>query len=206
MTEELIEQIEKARRGDKEAHAKLLLTLEPEDINDIVGSAKLGDAYAQSLLATCYINGYGVAQDFGEAIKWLNYVDFEKWCNIACEQCYADTEKAIYDSGFLKLLGDCYFDGIGLERDQTKAFKMYRVAAIQGNADAIYKLGVCYANGYGVLADSMMADKLFKQAASLGQEDSKKRMDKSVLGHGNSILIGLVILIIYLIIKYASKL
>ncbi|MBQ6647668.1 MAG: sel1 repeat family protein, partial [Muribaculaceae bacterium] len=47
-------------------------------------------------------------------------------------------------------LGDCYYEGDGMEKDYTQAVFWYFKAAEQGNVDAAYNLGVSYSLGEGV--------------------------------------------------------
>ncbi|EXX50996.1 Skt5p [Rhizophagus irregularis DAOM 197198w] len=47
------------------------------------------------------------------------------------------------------LLADFYKHGIGTEKDEIKAFELYKKAAEKGQIDSIYMLGKCYQNGEG---------------------------------------------------------
>lgn len=47
-------------------------------------------------------------------------------------------------------LGQCYEYGIGMDKDVTNAFKMYRRAAERGFAPAMIELSRCYKDGIGV--------------------------------------------------------
>src|ERR1017187_5820150 len=67
-----------------------------------------------------------------------------------------------------------YIFGDGVVRDEVEAFKWYRKAADQGNAQAQYTLGCCYINGQlfpftppmkGVTKDEAEAVKWFRKAA-----------------------------------------
>ena len=50
-------------------------------------------------------------------------------------------------------IGAAYYYGIGLPMDQEKGVGWYRMAAEQGNADALYALGSAYYYGSGVTRD-----------------------------------------------------
>ncbi len=50
-------------------------------------------------------------------------------------------------------LGECYYSGWGVEKDEAEAVNWYRKAADQGLAEAQYKLGRCYYSGRGVEED-----------------------------------------------------
>ena len=89
---------------------------------ELVKYAEQGDSVAQCVLGACYFYGYGVVQDYTEAVRWYNK---------AAEQSYA---KAQYD------IGECYFYGYGIGQDYDEAKKWYEKAAEQGLEIAIDKL------------------------------------------------------------------
>ena len=48
------------------------------------------------------------------------------------------------------ILGTCYLNGNGVEKDEKEAFQWFLKAAEQGYAQAQYNVGLCYLNGGGV--------------------------------------------------------
>ena len=54
---------------------------------------------------------------------------------------FQDVESTYY-------LGICYENGLGVEKDDGKALKLYHKAAKQGNAAALYNLAVFYEDGF----------------------------------------------------------
>ena len=86
-----------------------------------------------------YHNGYGVAQDDVEAVKWYRK---------AAEQEHASAKNN---------LGVMYHNGYGVAQDYVEAVKWYRKAAEQEYAPAQYNLGIIYKNGYGVAQDYVAA-------------------------------------------------
>lgn len=50
-------------------------------------------------------------------------------------------------------IGDLYRSGEGVRKNYTEAVRWYRMAAAQGNADAMNNLGVSYSSGLGVRQD-----------------------------------------------------
>ncbi len=88
--------------------------------------AEQGDAWSQTILATWYHTGDGVAQDHAQAAYW-----FRK----AAEQGDATAQ---YNLGLM------YHYGHGVQLDLRKAVEWYRKAAEQGNARAQLQLGTCY--------------------------------------------------------------
>ena len=85
-------------------------------------AAEQGDAEAQCNLGLCYYNGWGVKQDYTQAVYWYRK---------AAEQGNA---KAQFN------LGLCYATGQGVEQDYTQAAHWYRKAAEQGMPGAQSKL------------------------------------------------------------------
>ena len=63
------------------------------------------------------------------------------------------------------LLGCCYKDGLGVEKDNARAESWFRKAAGKNNAYAQFHLGTCYARGRGVEKDMAEAVRWFRKAA-----------------------------------------
>jgi TPR repeat protein len=147
---------------------------------------KDGHAKAQFYLGLYYEEGYGVPQDYIEAVKWYrkaaeqgdadaqcnlgycykngrgvppNYAEAAKWYRKAAEQGNAQAQ---YN------LGGSYYNGQGVPKDYTEAVKWYLKAAEQGIAQAQFNLGVCYYNGYGVTQNKAEAVKWYRKAAQQG--------------------------------------
>lgn len=71
------------------------------------------------------------------------------------------------------MLGVCYENGQGVEKDFSTAFGYYELAASQGNAEAQYKLGECYYFGRGVEKNRSEAFMYYKKAADQGNVDAQ---------------------------------
>ncbi len=65
-------------------------------------------------------------------------------------------------------MGDAYFNGNVVKKDQTLAVEWYRKAATAGSTDAMYALGYAYKNGTGVKQDEDKAMKWYHTAAEEG--------------------------------------
>ena len=65
-------------------------------------------------------------------------------------------------------LGICYEEGVGIEKNLTKAVEWYTKAAEQGNATAQCNLGFCYDNGSGVEQNLAKAVEWYTKAAEQG--------------------------------------
>ncbi|CFW93320.1 putative Non-specific protein-tyrosine kinase [endosymbiont DhMRE of Dentiscutata heterogama] len=67
-------------------------------------------------------------------------------------------------------LGDCYLDGIGVEKDEYRAFVYYMKSADMGNSNGMLKVGDCYQYGAGVEKDKKKAFDYYLKAAGLGNQ------------------------------------
>ena len=121
-------------------------------------SAENNDVTAQFILGECYYYGWGVEQDYKQAVVWYRK---------AAEQGDATAQ---YNLGY------CYAVGQGVEQDYKQAVAWCKKAAEQGNATAQYNLGVCYKNGRGVEQDYKQAVAWYKKAAEQGYEAAKNRL------------------------------
>ena len=59
-----------------------------------------------------------------------------------------------------------YAHGQGVSQDSAEALQWFRLAAVQGLAEALYNLGVMYLNGQGVARDEVQAYKWLDLAAA----------------------------------------
>ena len=109
--------------------------------------AEEGNAVAQNNLGLMYHNGWGVPQDYKEAVYWYR---------LAVEQGYAIAQ---YNLGLM------YEKGKGVPQDDKEAARLYQLAAEQGDVDAQYNLGVMYERGNGVPQDYKEAVYWYRLAA-----------------------------------------
>jgi hypothetical protein len=88
-------------------------------------------------------------------IKQIGPMGYHRWRSAA--------ERGSLSAFFL--VGRCFSEGAGVERDEGEAVTWYRKAADQGNAIAQNALGVCYLKGWGVAKDEAEAVKWFRKAS-----------------------------------------
>ena len=70
-------------------------------------------------------------------------------------------------------LGEMYYNGISVAKDETKAVKWFRKAADQGNASAQYNLGMMYEDGKGVAKDETIAVEWYTKSAEQGNTSAQ---------------------------------
>jgi len=75
-------------------------------------------------------------------------------------------------------LGEHYFKGEGIAKDEAEAAKWFQKSADQKDALAEYTLGVCYLYGYGVPRNRAEALKLFNKSAEQGYDLAKEALQR----------------------------
>jgi TPR repeat protein len=129
-----------------------------DDVNALLGPAAAGDAQAQFALATDYIDGRGIGQDYGQAVIWYRK---------SADQGYAPA---------LNQLGYMHQHKFGLPRDYKRALYYYRLAADKGNARAEYNLGAMYQGGLQVRRDYKQAFAWYRKAADQNLADAENEV------------------------------
>lgn len=91
-----------------------------------------------------------------------------------------------YKDGYAPL-GYLYFNGLGTEKDQKKAFDIYRYdinenrgISAWGLSMSQYYIAFCYMNGQGTAKDTAAARRMFKAAADNGYIEANYRYAKMV--------------------------
>ena len=113
-------------------------------------AADQGNARAAYNIGVLYERGWGVAQDYAEAMRWY---------------------RKAADHGDVRAqfnIGGLYHNGWGVARDETEATRWYRKAADQGDAPGQLNVGTAYANGWGVARDDTEAMRWYRMAANQG--------------------------------------
>ena len=118
---------------------------------------EVGDATAMFSLGCYYRDGFfGMPRDYAKALKLWHKAgelgDAKAYCNI----------------------GNAYYNGRGLERDEKKADHYYELAAIRGNAVARFNLG----NGEARTGNWVRGLKHWMISAGGGYNDSVKNIQQ----------------------------
>lgn len=96
-----------------------------------------------------------------------NYAEAVKWYRKAANK---GDNKARND------LGNCYYGGEGVEKDELEAVRWFWDAAVQGDAEAQNSLGDCYYSGKGVEQDYEEAVKWYQKAGIQGSIKAQDRL------------------------------
>lgn len=150
----------------------------------------------EAQLGAMYLNGEGVEQNYGEALRYLtraagagdviaqanlgymyamgegveqDYNKANEWYTKAAMQGYALAQHS---------MGAAYERGEGVEKDLYKAVEWYKKAAMQGFAPAQNELGVLYTRGEGVEQDYNKAIEWFQKAAAQGFEIAQQNLER----------------------------
>lgn len=115
-------------------------------------AAEKGSGIACKTLGEFYKIGRYVQRDISKCLEYLN-----KGSKLKTP---GSDEAAI-------MLGDMYHSGDEVEKNETKACDLYRIAADQGNSNAYYRLGMQTFNGWGVEADKTKGMEYWKKGAEL---------------------------------------
>lgn len=108
-----------------------------------------GNAGAQFCVGRLYANGFGVAMDDAQAIKWYG---------LASDAGHAEAQFN---------LGVMYANGWGVEMDWDESARYYILAAEQGFVPAQKALAYAYGHGMGVLKNRVQAYVWYDVAAQL---------------------------------------
>ncbi len=149
--------------------------------------AATGDAAAQSLLGTAYIEGDGLEKNINEGLRLLElsaaqgyseaHFNLAQMYRMGVSDIPVDYKKAIqwYESA-AKLknpqatfnLAIMYQQGQGTEQNYTRALELYKQTADFGSGHAMHNIGLMYASGTGVTQDYTEAIYWFKKAVEAG--------------------------------------
>lgn len=73
-------------------------------------------------------------------------------------------------------LGDCYYEGKGVPKDDKEALNWHWKAAEQGSVEAQFNLGYCYYKGKGVPKDYAEAVNWYRKAAEQGHAEAQFKL------------------------------
>jgi TPR repeat protein len=138
-------------------------------IDNLIQAAKDGDTYSQMLLGRAYCDGDGVEKDLSEGLRWLSIAEaageLQAGYVAALYQVQANDGAAIGKLNDLAAegyfpasyeLGNCYYNGWLVERDEGAAIKFWEDAAKHGHIPSKAKLCAVSARLYGPILRCIM--------------------------------------------------
>ena len=132
----------------------------PESVKYYRKGAEAGNADCQTAMGMLYQAGDKIPS----GLK-ADPVEATKWYRMAADQNHTE---AIQHLAMMNVAG------MGIEKNEEEAARLFRKGAELGNADCIWGLGKCYLKGRGVQVDSVMAYALY--SASLdGVENPQQK-------------------------------
>ncbi len=186
----LEEKIEAAEEGNTDVMEDLAMLylngdddIEPDPEKSVYWFKKLaeeGVSNGMFNLGLLYAKGHGVKRDFEEAAYWMEKAaeagdedaprvarDYKKLA-AAYDKASAGDAQAQADlaAGLMSLGGS--LDQAGAQEDFKECVKWARLAAEQGNPDAMWTLALAYEHGRGVDENTDTAIEYYERGASLG--------------------------------------
>lgn len=155
-----------------------------------------GDAANQYKLAVCYFKGIGIEKNNTVAQQWLEKSAAQKYSEAQYDlaviymldkspekikQAFELLTQAAAKNHIKAMvkLGECYYNGLGVEDDYEKAIELWEKAIKENNSDAMYLLGVYRATGRGFFNSGKDWDKaldLWEKASALGHKDASYKL------------------------------
>lgn len=134
---------------------------QPIELKMIAQEAVDGDDGAQLLYGLAYLEGrYNLKPDAVKAVYWLRR-------SARAENAYAQM-----------ILGNCYAEGQGVEKNPEQAVKWWRRSGEKGNDKAQYLLGKAYLDGSGINKDTKQAIEWITLSAEQGNKDAQYLLGK----------------------------
>ena len=113
-------------------------------------------------------SGWG-ADSYKLCVQYFEDKDFAK----AYQVC-----KETDDSNAQFMIGEMYYNGLGVKENHANALIWYRKAAEQGNCESQFRTGHMYYYGDGVKEDHAEALKWFQKAAKNGHPRGRQYRDE----------------------------
>ena len=94
------------------------------DLEECMAQAQQGNPNAQASIAYCYIRGkHGLKKDTPKGFEYL-----QKCFTYLCKSAESG------EGRIMALLGSCYKNGAGVEKDDAQAYEWFRKSGEAGNA------------------------------------------------------------------------
>ena len=115
--------------------------------------------------------------DFQNLFVYNSYYHLqEKYCKNKNSLCENFNFSLLNFTNIAVYLGICYRDGIGTEKDESQAFKYFKLASDQNHAIAQNNLGLCYRDAKGTKKDESQAFKYFSLASDQNHANAQNNL------------------------------
>lgn len=119
-------------------------------------------------------HGWGCEKNEKLGFKWLRQAAESAVKDLENARAGGDMDASAVQTELVLAIyevGQCFFHGWGVAKDQKMAVSYYLVAARLGDADSQSDLAFCLANGKGCKKDRKEAAKWYRAAVQQGQSD-----------------------------------
>ncbi|KAK8842215.1 hypothetical protein M9Y10_026446 [Tritrichomonas musculus] len=123
----------------------------------------LYDEFIIFLIQNLYINSEDESQMFQFSFEVINIMKYQS--DTFTLNFFNFLLNSHNESEALVNLGNLYYDGLGVERNYSKAKEYYELSAKQNNSSALFNLGSLYANGHGVEQNYSKAKEYYELSA-----------------------------------------
>lgn len=172
-----------AKRGEVEAQINLSIYYVLNNEKELAASW-LEKAVAQGSLAAQYMSlvatanrdpvrltaiaqqGYAAAQNLLGDLYYDHEIEDAADANFAFDYCHVDFSHDDHNTAIKALRS----------QENCLALKWYKLAAAQGDADALYSIGYMYTQGYGGKLNQTLANYYLEKAALKGQEEALRSL------------------------------
>lgn len=186
--------------GNVSAMLKMALDYDEADDRDAENACLWYEAAADRdsneacfLLGEHYESGEGVERNMKQAVEYFERAAKNGYAAAQSKLGYIyktdkeflNPERSLYwnnkaasggDMQALCNLGLSYEFGVGVEKDEEKAFNLYKQSAALGYDRGMYNLAYCYMRGSGTAEDHAAAAKYFERAAGKGHVNAMYNM------------------------------
>jgi len=133
-------------------------------------SAEAGYFPAQYHLCQIYYTGSGALEK--------NYAESAKWCAriFVDKSTLPQPHEKLRAAEILNKIGVLYYQGIFIYKDYNEVFRLFFMAAVNGNRDGAYNVGLMYRYGKGVTQNRTRAISWFRNAANRGDKGAEQEL------------------------------
>lgn len=134
----------------------------------------------KSLITISLMLILSACQSSQPAINLSEKAEFDKAVSLYQAQDYQNAKRLFEQSTHMKAkryLGLMYLNGQGVAKDETLAFRQFKISAEQGDITSQYWLGFCYENGIGTSKDINQAISWYQKSAQRGDHVSQPAID-----------------------------